>query len=63
LLGRCRAVAGPKRFRFNDGYLPTLMVVTAGKHREVGTARQQTFAPGTILVFDRGYLHFGWLPS
>jgi IS4 transposase len=44
----------------HDGYLPTLMVVTDGKEREVATARQQTFAPGTIVVFDRGYLHFGW---
>jgi hypothetical protein len=98
VLGRCREVAGAKRFRFknkllsldatiidlcaelfpwaafrrtkgavklhftldHDGYLPTLMVVTDGKQREVGTARQQTFAAGTILVFDRGYLDFGW---
>jgi hypothetical protein len=44
----------------HDGYLPTLMVMTEGKQREVGTARQQTFAAGTILVFDRGYLDFGW---
>jgi hypothetical protein len=98
LLGRCREVAGGKKFRFknplvsldatvidlcaemfpwaafrrtkgavklhftldHDGYLPTALVITEGKRHEVTVARQQTFAPGTILVFDRGYLDFAW---
>ena len=98
LLGRCREVAGAKKFRFknplvsldatvidlcaemfpwatfrrtkgavklhftldHDGYLPTALVITEGKRHEVTVARQQTFAPGTILVFDRGYLDFAW---
>ena len=44
----------------HDGYLPTALVITEGKRHEVTIARQQSFAPGTILVFDRGYLDFAW---
>ena len=44
----------------HDGYLPTAVVITQDKRHEVTIARQQTFAPGTILVFDRGYLDFAW---
>ena len=44
----------------HDGYLPTLMVLTDGKHHEAPIARQQTFSPGTILVFDKGYIDFAW---
>jgi IS4 transposase len=98
LLDRCRSVAGPRTFRFNnkllsldatvidlcaamfpwaafrrtkgavklhftldhDGYLPTFLVITDGKHHEAPIARQQTFLPGTILVFDKGYTDFAW---
>ena len=38
----------------HDGYLPTALVITEGKRHDVTVARQQTFEPGTILVFDRG---------
>jgi hypothetical protein len=44
----------------HDGYLPTVLTITEGKRRETPIARQQTFAPGTILVFDRGYLNLYW---
>jgi uncharacterized protein DUF4372/DDE family transposase len=44
----------------HDGYLPTVLVITEGKRRETPVARQQQFAPGTILVFDRGYLKVAW---
>lgn len=44
----------------HDGYLPTAIVITEGKRHEVTVARHQTFAPGAILVFDRGYLDFEW---
>jgi hypothetical protein len=98
LLERCRAAAGPKKFRFknklltldatmidlcaalfpwatykrtkgavklhftldHDGYLPTALVVTEGQRHEVTVARQQTFAPGTILILDRGYINYAW---
>ncbi len=44
----------------HDGYLPTVLVITEGKRRETPVAREQRFAPGTILVFDRGYLKVLW---
>jgi hypothetical protein len=44
----------------HDGYLPTVLVITEGKRRETPVAREQRFAPGTILVFDRGYLKVAW---
>ena len=44
----------------HDGYLPTFLVITDGKHHEAPIARQQTFPPGTILVFDKGYTDFAW---
>ena len=47
----------------HDGYLPTAMVITPGKRHEVTIARQQRFAPQTILVFDRGYIDFAWFAA
>jgi Domain of unknown function (DUF4372)/Transposase DDE domain len=44
----------------HDGYLPTVLTITEGKRRETPVARQQPFAPGTILVLDRGYLDLYW---
>ena len=44
----------------HDGYLPTVLTITEGKRRETPVARQQTFAPSTIVVFDRGYLDLKW---
>jgi hypothetical protein len=99
LLERCRAVAGPKKFRFkakllsldttvidlcaevfpwatfrrrkgavklhftldHDGYLPTVLVITEGKRHDMTVARHQSFVPGTVLVFDMGYIDYAWL--
>lgn len=47
----------------HDGYLPTALVITPGKRHEVTMARQQRFAPSTILVFDRGYIDFTWFAA
>jgi Domain of unknown function (DUF4372)/Transposase DDE domain len=47
----------------HEGYLPTVLVITTGKVREMTVARQQRFAPGTILVFDRGYLDLAWFTA
>ena len=44
----------------HDGYLPTVLTITEGKRRETPVARQQPFAPGTILALDRGYLDLYW---
>lgn len=47
----------------HDGYLPSMLVITDGTHHEGAIARSQTFAPGTILVFDKGYLDFAWFTA
>ncbi len=47
----------------HDGYLPSYAVITEGKTHEVRVARQMRFAPGTILVFDRGYMDYEWFPN
>ena len=47
----------------HDGYLPSFAVITEGKQHEVRVARQMRFAPGTILVFDRGYTDYLWFVS
>jgi len=39
----------------HDGYLPTYALITAGKVHEVTVARGLEFAPGSIIVVDRGY--------
>ena len=44
----------------HQGYLPQLVVVTAGIVPELQVARRLRFAPGTILVFDRGYVDYWW---
>jgi IS4 transposase len=44
----------------HDGYLPTFLVITDGKHHEAPIARQHAYPPATILVFDKGYLDFAW---
>lgn len=44
----------------HDGYLPTVMTMTEGNVNDKRVARGWNFAPGTILVFDRGYLSFAW---
>ena len=44
----------------HDGYLPRFAVITEGKTPDLAVARQQTFEPGTVLVFDRGYQDFRW---
>jgi hypothetical protein len=44
----------------HDGYLPSVAVITDGKHADVRVARRLRFASGTILVMDRGYLDFAW---
>jgi hypothetical protein len=44
----------------HDGYLPRFAVLTEGKASEVKIAREFSFAPGTIVVFDRGYVDYKW---
>jgi hypothetical protein len=47
----------------HDGYLSSFAVITEGKKHEVRVAQQMQFAPGAILVFDRGYTDYEWFMS
>lgn len=42
----------------HDGYLPKFAVITDGKVSDVEVARHLDFAPGTIVVEDRGYTDY-----
>jgi len=42
----------------HDGYLPAFAVITEGKRADVKVAPQFRFAPGTIVVEDRGYMDY-----
>jgi hypothetical protein len=42
----------------HDGYLPRFAVITDGKVSDFEIARQLEFAPGTIVVEDRGYTDY-----
>src|SRR5919106_686239 len=42
----------------HDGYLPKFAVITDGKVSDVEIARRIEFAPGTIVVEDRGYTDY-----
>lgn len=42
------------------GYLPEALVLTTGTYSELTIARRHEYSRGTILVMDRGFLHFGW---
>jgi hypothetical protein len=39
----------------HDGYLPCFAVLSDGKRHEVKVAHELHFAPGTMVVMDRGY--------
>jgi hypothetical protein len=42
------------------GYMPEAIVLTTGKYSELTVARRRRYERGTILVMDRGFVHFGW---
>ena len=44
----------------HDGYLPSYAVMSEGKTADITAAKRMTFAPDTMLVFDRGYTDYGW---
>ncbi|MCZ2147954.1 MAG: IS4 family transposase [Bryobacterales bacterium] len=44
----------------HDGFLPCYAVITEGKTADVTVARTIDFAPGTLVVFDRGYSDYDW---
>jgi hypothetical protein len=47
----------------HEGYLPSYAVIPEGKQHEVPVAKTLTFAPGTILVIDRGYVDYAWFAT
>jgi hypothetical protein len=44
----------------HDGYLPSFAVITEGRDSDLSVARTLSFAPGTIVVVDRGYVDYAW---
>jgi hypothetical protein len=44
----------------HQGYLPQYAVISDGKTADVKVAQQMEFAPGTMLVMDRGYEDHHW---
>jgi hypothetical protein len=44
----------------HDGYLPAYAVLSDGKEADIAAAKKMSFAPGTMLVFDRGYADYDW---
>jgi len=47
----------------HDGYLPQYAVISDGKEADINAAKKMWFAPGTMLVFDRGYTDYDWWRS
>jgi len=47
----------------HNGLLPSFCHITEAKKYDVVVARDFEFAPGTIVVFDRGYNDFTWFRS
>jgi hypothetical protein len=44
----------------HDGYLPSYAVITEGRKSDIKVARMMKFAPGMVLVIDRGYNDYDW---
>jgi hypothetical protein len=44
----------------NEGYLPCFACITNGKKHDVTVGRTLRFQPGTIVVFDKGYVDYTW---
>jgi hypothetical protein len=44
----------------HEGYLPSFAVLSEGKTADITVAKKMSFAPGTMLTFDRGYADYDW---
>jgi hypothetical protein len=44
----------------NEGYLPSFACITDGKKHDITVGRTLRFQPGTIVVFDKGYVDYRW---
>lgn len=47
----------------HSGYLPTFMVMTAGKVHETQVAPSIPLDKGDVAIFDKGYTNFAWYKS
>lgn len=47
----------------HEGYLPVYAHLTEARCHEIRTARELGFAPGSVIVFDRGYADYAWFGS
>lgn len=47
----------------HSGLLPSFCHIEEARKYDVVVARELEFAPGTVLVFDRGYTDFTWFKS
>ena len=47
----------------HDGLLPRFAVVTDGQGADIAVGRQMPTEPGSIFVFDRGYVDYEWFRS
>ena len=45
------------------GHLPAFCRITEGNVHEIQVARTLEFTPGTVVVFDRGYVDYEWFRS
>jgi len=60
---RTKGAVKPHLLLDHDGYLPSYAVITEGRQHEVTVATTLTFAQGTILVIDRGYVDYAWFAA
>src|SRR6476620_4135670 len=44
----------------HDGFLPVFANITDGKRADVMVGREMIFPPGSVVVFDRGYIDYEW---
>jgi Transposase DDE domain/Domain of unknown function (DUF4372) len=44
----------------HDGYLPSFASITDGQSGDITVARTLKFDPGSVIVFDRGYIDYEW---
>lgn len=58
-----RAKGGVKLHLMLDhsGHMPAYAVISEGRKSDIDVARQMSFAPGTVLLVDRGYVALDWL--
>lgn len=61
--GRSKGTVKLHRVLDHDGYLPSFAVIEPARKPEVKVARAFRFEPGTMVVFDRGYIDFNWFRS